>query len=278
MFRSYHADCRAQFERAIKTIPAFFEKLLHSLLPAERFEQLLNEVAATFHIGPDRLRTLSMTGIRAMLDSALSQHIPTVADEDRILDIASTLGLSVSDIPGLTDQFVKISVLRDLDDGRIPDQVTVVGPMPFELDRGETIIWIFNGVKSYRQPKQKEPTIANATLPTRRDLPDYLSPASLGSGRAQVREWLEMGAGDLMITDRHIFVVSEDRHRQIPLTKVATLNTSVDGFQIRRFADDRAMTFIVDDPWFAANLIIRLMRLPSNLPARQHETGSADVK
>src|ERR1051325_4781003 len=155
LFRSYHPDCRAQFERAVTTIPAFFEKLLHSLLPAERFEQLLSEVAATFHIGPERLRSLSTMGINAMLDAAVSQRIPTVAEEDRILDIAATLGVSVNDIPGLADKFVKISILRDLDEGRVPDHVTVVGPMPLELQSDEAIVWIFNGAKTYRQPKSK---------------------------------------------------------------------------------------------------------------------------
>src|SRR6185437_16407330 len=147
LFRNHHADCRAQFERATATIPAFFEKLLQSLLPADRFEQLLKEVAATFHIPPDRLRSLSIDGINAMVDSAVSQGLPTFKDEDRILEIATTLGLSAEDIPGLTDRLVKIGILRDLDEGLAPDRVTVVGPMPFELEAGESIIWIFNGVK-----------------------------------------------------------------------------------------------------------------------------------
>src|SRR5690242_21848031 len=103
LFRSYHADCRAQFERATATIPAFFEKLLQSLLPAERFEQLLKEVAGTFHIPPDQLRSLSVEGIKAMLDSALSHRLPTITDENRVLEIATTLGLSAEQIPGFTD-------------------------------------------------------------------------------------------------------------------------------------------------------------------------------
>jgi hypothetical protein len=277
LLRSYHVDCRAQFERAVTTIPAFFEKLLHSLLPAERFEQLLNEVAATFHIDPKRLRSLSMMGVNAMLDSALSQRIPTVAEEDRILDIATTLGLSVSDIPGLTDKFVKISILRDLDEGRVPDHVTVVGPMPFEFEPDEAIVWIFNGVRSYRQPKPKERVTAESVTPARGDLPDYVSPASVSPTSAPIREWVDTGASDLMFTDRRIFVVSEDRHRHIPLSKIASLRTFADGFQIQRPADDRALVFIVDDSWFAANLIVRLMRLPLNLPAREPETGSAEA-
>jgi hypothetical protein len=213
-----------------------------------------------------------------MLDSALAQHLPTAAEEDRILDIATTLGLSVGDVPGLTDKFVKISILRDLDEGKIPDHVTVVGPMPFELERDETIVWIFNGVQGYRQSKPREPLPGRASA-IGRAAPGYLSPTEIGTGPAPIREHVDTGIGDLMITDRHIFIVSQDRQRQIPLSKIARLKTFTNGFQIERVAaDDRPLTFIVDDSWFAANLVTRLMHRASNLPKRRHETGPASVK
>ena len=274
VFRNYRADCRAQFERATATIPAFFEKLLQSLLPADRFKELLREVAATFHIPPDQLRSLSIDGIRAMVDSAVTQRLPTITDEDRILEIATTLGLSAEDISGLTEKLVKIGILRDLDEGAAPDRVTVVGPMPFELEADESIIWIFNGVKVLRGSKAKNASPAM----NRHDMPDYLPPASVGQDSARFPESAEIGSGDLMITNRHVFIVSDDRHRQIPFSRLAHVATFSDGFQLARSADERPLTFLVDDPWFAANLVIRLMRLPGNVPAPKRETGPADAK
>jgi hypothetical protein len=277
LLRTSHAECRAQFDRATATIPAFFEKLLQSLLPADRFDRLLKEVAATFHISSEQLRSLSITGINAMLDAALAQHLPTIEDEHRILEVSGALGISSAEVPGLEDKLVKISMLRDLDDEKIPDHVTVVGPMPFELEPDETIVWIFNGVKNYRTPKSKEPAPPRAPSPLRPDMPDYFPPASLGNQSARTSDLVEVGVGDLMITNRHIFIVSDERHRKIPLSKVGGFDTFSDGFHISRSAtDERPLTFIVDDPWFAANLIVRLLRLPSNVKAaRQADPADA---
>jgi len=281
LFRSYHAECRAQFERATTTIPAFFERLLQSRLPSDRFEQLLKEVAATFHIGPDQLRSLSIAGINAMMDSAIAQHLPTAAEEDRILDIAATLGLSVSDIPGLVDKFMKISILRELDEGKIPDCVTVVGPMPFEFGPDETIVWIFNGVKSVRPRKQNEPAPARPSPPARDEMPHYFSLASLGDQSARLNNPIDVSSGDLILTNRHIFIVSDERHRQISLSKVVGVNPYSDGFQIVRLAPgdrpDKSLTFVMDDPWFGINLVVRLVRSSADITTREAETGPADI-
>jgi hypothetical protein len=263
-FRRSHVECQAQFDRATTTIPMFFEKLLDSNLPAERFEQLLKEVAATFHIGPERLRALSIDGINAMVDAALTQHLLTVDEEDRILEVAGALGLSSENIPGLDDALVKIGVLRDLEDALIPDRVTVVGPMPVELEPNESVVWIFNNVKSYRARKSKEGAAPPPDPQVQPDMPDYFSPGSLGKEPVQTGGLLDRGAGDLMMTNRHVFTVSDNNHRKIPLSKIAALNTYSDGFQIVRAPRGDLLTLVVDDPWFAANLIVRLLRLSAD--------------
>jgi len=263
LFHRSHDECRAQFERAMGTVPLFFAKLLESDLPADRFQQLLAEVAARFHIAPKKLRSLSIEGIEAMMQASLAQGLMTPDDEDRILDIAEALGLSLSDVPVLEDRLVKIRALRDLDDGQTPDRIEVVGPMPIDLDPGEAIIWIINRVRSYRPPG--EPTPRRAPFPTQRDMPDYFSPASLGKQAAPVSGLIERPESDLMITDRHLFIVSSERHAKIPLSKVEAFHTYSNGFQIIRAGKNaHPLTFIVDDPWFAANLIVKLGRLPSN--------------
>jgi hypothetical protein len=220
------------------------------------------------------LQALAIDGIRSMLDGALVGRLPSLQEEDRILDIAAALGISISEIPALSDTFVKISVLRDLDAGQIPDRVTVVGPMPFELDASESIIWILNGVKTYRQPKPKESLAPTSPSPPS-EMPAYFAPRTLGETAAPTEGLVQIGVGDLMITDHHMFLVSDDRHRQIPFSKLNGLVTFRDGFQITRVAaDDRFLTFIVDDAWFAANLVARLMRL-RNRASNGHDNGAA---
>jgi hypothetical protein len=263
LLRRYHAECRAQFDRAIGTIPLFFEKLLESDLPADRFKQLLREVAERFHIEPKKLRSITIDGINAMVQAALRQRLVTPDEEDRILEIAEAVGLTLSDMPDLEEKLVKVRVLRDLGDGRTPDRIEVVGPMPIDLEPGETIIWIVNGAHSYRQPR--EPAPPRAPSRPQHDMPDYFSQASLGQQPAPTDGLISRGDSDLMITDRNLFVVLSERHLKIPLTKVEAFHAYSNGFQIvlaRKESRDFIVT--VADSWFAANLIVKLIRLSSN--------------
>jgi hypothetical protein len=263
LFRRYHAECRAQFDRATTTIPVFFEKLLESTLPAERFEQLLKEVAGTFHIGTEQLRALSIQGVNAMVQASLSQHLMTVEEEDRILEIAEALGFSIEDIPGLEDKLIKISTLRDLEDERTPNRVKVVGDMPFKLDRGEKVVWIFNNIKNYRHPKSKEPAAATEVpAPLQREMSSYLSPTSLGERPLDTKGLVERTVGDLMITNRNVIgIVSNEHYRKFPLAEIGAFHTYANGFQIvRKPAEAGTLSVVVDDPWFAANLIVSLLR------------------
>jgi hypothetical protein len=282
LLRTSHPECRAQFERAVETIPAFFEKLLHSHLPAERFEQLLREVAATFHVRPQQLQALSVAGINAMMAAATHDHLLTLEEEERILEIAEALKLPIGEIDGLEDKLVKIDILRELDDGQIPDRITVAGPMPIELEAGETIIWIFNRVKIFRSQKSSATKERAGGAPPklllpRSDMPDYLSPAGFGEQAAPTKKVPQIGIGDLVVTSRNIFILFEHQEIKLPLAKIGGFQIYADGLQLaRRQGDERPTTLLLDDPWFAANLLLRLARTESSPDADTDASQSAE--
>lgn len=270
----HHAECRAQFDRAIGTIPLFFEKLLESDLPPERFRQLLTEVADRFHIEPQQLRTISVDGVRAMLRAAMRERLLTLDEEDRILAIAEAVGLSLPDMPDIEEKLVQARVLRDLAEGRTPDRIEVVGPMPIDLEPGETIIWIVNGVQSYRQPRESAP--ARPTPRTRQDMPDYFGPAAIGQQPAPIDGLVSRGDSDLMVTDRNLFVVLSERHLKIPLARVAAFHAYSNGFQIiLNGKEGRDLTVTTPDPWFASNLIVSLIRSTSNAGPQMEDAWKA---
>jgi hypothetical protein len=264
LFRRHHPECKTQFERATKTIPAFFEKLLHSNLPPNRFEGLLKEVAATFHIKSQQLKSLSVLGITAMLNAALQQRLPTPQEEARILEVAAGVGVSLEDMPDLEEKLVKIGALRDLDEDLIPDRVKVVGAMPLEFGPGERVVWIFNNVGCYREGGTLTVSkIRRDPAHLQRQMPPYIPPSGIGNKPTPTKKLFEIGSGDLVVTNHNLFVVLTERQPKFPLFRFTAIDTYNDGVQMSRaYPDERpAVTFVVDDPWFAANLFVRLLRL-----------------
>ncbi len=144
LFRSSHAECRAQHDHVAASIPDFFVKSLNSPLPAASFRDLTMQAAQTGHIRDDEFRALALRGLGSLVEAALANSVITEAEEGRIDEIRSAFGLQISELGETGRKLVKAEILRDLEAGRLPKRVTLSGPSPLNLERGEHIIWIFN--------------------------------------------------------------------------------------------------------------------------------------
>ena len=273
VFRRYHAECRAKHEFAIRAIPAFFEKALHSSVPADRFDQLLQDAAEASYVSRGQFRSLAIAGIASMAKSATAHDLPTRAQEDRIIEIADAVGLALDAVPEADATLIKANILRDLSAGVIPDRVTVVGPLPADVGRDEDVIWIFNRAKPYRAPRPKGQPARPPALPAISDLPEYYPPASLAEDWSHAKGLIEETAGDLIVTTTQLVMVWNDRTRSYPYRKIAGFRPHPKGFVIARgAADSRIILFMVDDAWFAANLVARMLRLNAS-----SDPGEADT-
>jgi hypothetical protein len=278
LFRRYHAECRAKYDLAMTMIPAFFEKALNSSLAGDRFDELLRNAAAASYIAPAQLRSLAISGIAAMTESTLADHLLTEAEEERIIEIADAVGLTLDAIPKADDKLIKANVLRELDAGRIPDRVTVVGDLPVELAADESVVWIFNQTKIYRsgRSKRREPARLPSTSPIAH-LPLYYSATMLDADGGNPARLVEEAVGDLVVTTNQLLTVWRERQRSIPYAKIVGFRARRDGFLIARGgSQDSVVLFAVDDPWFAANLVARLLRLSPPAEAETEAEAEQD--
>jgi hypothetical protein len=70
------------------------------------------------------------------------------------------------------------------------------------------------------------------------------------------------GIGDLYVTDRAICFVAPTSTFKIASAKVVSVKPYSDGIEIVRDATTaKPQIFILDDPWFATNLISRLNQI-----------------
>ena len=84
--------------------------------------------------------------------------------------------------------------------------------------------------------------------------------AGMSMGQPIQTQYLSTEArGDLVITSRNVYFVSSSKSLKIPIKKIISVQAYSDGIQITRDGvSARPMIFILDDPWFASNAIVRL--------------------
>ncbi len=261
--RKRHAQCHERHTRALAMIPELFAKALHSALPATRFGQMLKEAAGASFIKPRDLGALCIGGISHMIDAVLEERLLTATEEERIKEIKDALGSGIADMADLDEKLIKVSILRELKAGQLPDRVTVLGPMPIELRQHETVVWLFNNVVSFRMRAPATPTPPQTGIgfpATDKDL--YCGIRAFAGDPLPMDELVEEATGDLMLTNRNIYFIFGDGQRRIPVTKITALQPRADGIQITcEEPQGRSRTFKLDDPWLAANLIVGLVKI-----------------
>jgi hypothetical protein len=271
--RKRHAECYERHNRALSMIPELFTKALHSSLPATRFGEMLKEAAGASFIRPRRLGKLCVSGISSMIDTVLKERLLTRAEEERIAEIKEALGPGIANVSDLNEKMIKIDMLREINEGRLPDRVTVVGPMPIELRRHEHVIWIFNCVVCYRArapiTAPEKPAIVFPATNT--DL--YCGMAVLKDDPLPTANLTEEATGDLVVTNRNVYFIFGDGSRRIPMAKITALHPYSDGITITcEQPQNRSRAFKLDDPWLAANLVVGLVRLVQNNSSELPET------
>jgi hypothetical protein len=260
LLRKMHTQCHERHERAVSLVPVFFSKFLESNLSVDRFQQLLQSAAEASYVKPDEMRTFAVAGITQAVKSILEQRLLETSEATRIQELVDALQPHLSNVAPADDLLVKIDVLRDLQNGKVPDRVTVAGPMPVELPPAETVIWIFNDVTAYRVDD-----IATAREPGTELALDKVAYYGLKAFSAvQVpRDKLHKDSrGDMVVTNRNLhFLISDVKSRRLPIARTTALRAYADGLYVASEpTSDKSRIFVLNDAWFAANLILRLFQ------------------
>jgi len=260
--RRRHPACEERHKKVVALMPRFFSEVISSPISAERFSDLLLAATKASFVRPGELKSMCVSGINTAIDTILRERLLTSVEVQRITDLADALGAQSPRGLGLDQKLIKLSIVNELYDGKIPDRVSIVGPMPVELGRGESVLWIFNKVLSYRMtPDKKEEGLSidpASPIESR-----YVSPKALDKSHVPKKQLREKADGDLVVTNRNIyFLPNPDSHIRIPISRIFSLRPYAEGFYVAcRPVKERSRAFLLDDPWFATNVIGRLAQL-----------------
>jgi hypothetical protein len=224
---------------------------------------MLKDAAGASFIKPRDLGPLCVRGIVSMIDAVLENRLLTPAEDERITEIKDALALGLADVTSLDEKLIKISILRELGAGELPDRVSVVGPMPIELHGHERVIWIFNHVVCFRRRSAPVPRPESGGIAfpaTEKDL--YCGLRAFNNDPLPMDDLLDEATGDLVVTNRNVYFIFGAGQRRIPMTKISALQPHADGIQVTcEQPQGRSRIFKLDDPWLAANMIVRLIML-----------------
>ncbi|MGQ9811487.1 MAG: hypothetical protein ACUVQ7_09115, partial [bacterium] len=210
------------------------------------------------------LRDLLARAWEAAVLQALEDGVLSEKEEQCLLAFKDHFALPTEalDRNNAYTRVLKAAVLRDILDGRIPQRVKIDGSLPFNFQKGETLVWLFQNV-AYYEPRtctSYSGVYSGASLRISKGI--YYRLGGFQGTPTVTTTTALVDKGMLGITNRHIYFVGDVKSLRLRYDKIVSFTPYSDGIGVQRDAvSARRQIFVTGDGWFTYNLLTNLAHL-----------------
>ncbi len=280
LFKTVHPECR---EKDLKEAE---ERREHEQEQNHRVEQIRALIAAApegaVHLedlagliapisGSDT--ELVLRGFSAWIADLVASGDQPLPTDDQIAlagEMVARYGFSPDKLPDQNwDRFIRLCVMHDLQAGKLPDRLRI-GGHPFNLEAGEQIVWLFNGVSYFEDKVMRSPARAYGGLSVRVASGVYLhggesAPAPTTEG------FVPVDRGFLALTDRAVLFAGEHKGLRLKYKDLVSFERFDNGFSVCKGSQSaRSQGFELRDvyPGFPFSLLQALAKLAAEAAAK----------
>ncbi len=218
----------------------------------------LRKTAQASYIDRSTMASLLVAGYDQAVEHVLNDHMLSEAEEAALDALAETLPISQRqlDANGSQSKLVKAAILRDVSNGIIPQRLSVSGPMPFNLQKSESLIWIFQAVKYFEEKTRREFRGASQGVSFRVTKGVYYRVGAFKGRPVEKTDTVLADEGLMAITTKHIYFAGSSKRFRIRYDRIVAFDAYSDGIGVMREAQTaKPQTFQTGDGWFTYNLV-----------------------
>ena len=146
--------------------------------------------------------------------------------------------------------------------GVIPSHVAVSGALPFNFQKGEQLVWLFNGVNYLEDKTRREYVGGSRGVSVRVVKGVYYRVGAYQGHSISHTERTVVDTGLLAITNKSLYFGGSQKSFRIAFPKIVSFQPYSDGIAIMRdSANAKAQVFVTGDGWFTHNLLANLAQL-----------------
>ena len=199
--------------------------------------------------------------------------LPTPDEEKLLVAICNHYGFKGTALPDNTwDRIARCCVIRDLQEGKIPDRLQLAGNLPFVLEAAEQVVWLFSQAEYMEDRVVHAPVRPYAGVSVRVVSGLYLHTG--GVGRLPDQEgFVPVDSGLLAVTDRAILFHGSHKSLRLKFRDLVSIDRYDNGFAVCKGTQSaRNLGFHAQDvfPGFPYLLVRELSRLAAESAARPH--------
>lgn len=262
--RKTHKDCKQKHEQGRSEIVSLVGKVGAEGGDLKQLESFIARVASTSFIDTESLKPLVASGWEKAVDLAFDDGLLSEQEESALSELKEHFGLSqqILDRTGAYSKLVKGTVLRDIMNGNLPERMKIDGNLPFNLQKTEKVVWVFQNVNYYEEKSRTRYVGGSQGVSIRIAKGLYYRTGAFKGERVQTSETIHADTGLLGVTDKHIYFAGPSKRFRIAYNKIVAFEPFSDGIGVQRDAQTaKPQSFQTGDGWFTYNLITNLAQM-----------------
>jgi hypothetical protein len=262
--RKKHRECEEKRNKGMTEMVRLAKEAALGMHPIEGLSNELAGIAENSFISSEQIRETLITGWEQAVSHFLEDGNLEIQEEDRLTSFAEHFALTQEDLDknGAYTKFVRGAVLRELMEGKIPKRCQPVGALPFNFQRSETLIWIFNNVAYYEDKTRRRYVGGSQGVSFRIAKGLYYRVGSFRGHPVETTERVHVDTGILAVTTKHIYFHGSTKSFRVRFDKIVSFTPYSDGIGIQRDASTaKPQVFITGDGWFTYNLLVNIANI-----------------
>jgi hypothetical protein len=259
-FKSSHYQCEVKFNELVLVAT----KAALNTNTMEQLTKNCRSIAKEYQVSDASIRGALIVGWEKALEQLLEEGIPSKDAEDNLMNYASELKLSQLELDrkGQYTRAGQVAVLRDILEGIVPQRIKITGNTPFNLQKDETLVWLFHNVSLYEEKtiRSYEGRSHGFSVRIARGL--YYKTGIFKSWPVETTLMMNKGVGSLGVTTKHIYFAGLQKSLRLPYKKIIHFIPYSDGVGIHTdVKSDKPIAFMTGDGWFINNLVQNLAQM-----------------
>jgi hypothetical protein len=266
LFRNFHQECDKKHHDGVKKVMELAQRSIISVGSLELLDQEISQIVSSSFISPERKNELLIEAWGKAVETALDDGVISEDEENSLISFKDHYSLSRDDLDsiGAWAKVVKAAILRDILEGNLPDRVKISGSLPFNFQKSETLVWLFQDVKYYEEKSRRRFEGGSQGVGLRISKGVYYRVGAFSAHPVVTQETVHIDTGQLAVTNKNLYFAGDRKAFRIPFNKIVAFNPFNDGIGIQRDAQtSKPQSFNTGDGWFTYNLLVNLAQMSS---------------
>lgn len=260
--RSIHKECELAHSNALVSIPNEISKSITSTSDFSNLNNEITNIAKAGFVNQTELSKLYTLGFDKAVETFLEDGVISKEEEDKISDYKKYFNLdqNVLNKNGSFEKVAKGLILNDVSQRKLPEnRLNISGNSPFLLEKGETLIWIFQTVEFYEQRSKTTFEGKSQGISFRIAKGVYYRTGHFKGNPVTTTQMTLIANGMFALTNKNIYFASASKSFKIPYAKLISMTQYSDGIGLQKDGTSaKPQIFKGLDGWFTYNIISNL--------------------